>query len=190
MKGDLVFGYLRVSDDKLKSGGDRRQDIGRQKDKIIKHCEVMQLGEPQFFIDDGLSAYKDDYNSRPQFCKMLREVRANRVHHIIIEDITRWSRRIGDGLKTLSEVTSKCKVTSLAEGDLGVTIPEQWFKSAIGFLMAEWSSKSASYKVKSGMDRLRNDKTKICPYCKIVHLGRHPKACKCDKCLNKRVGAK
>lgn len=171
-------GYCRVSDDKLKSDGEKRQDIDRQVQKIKNHCQTLQLPEPIFFIDDGLSAYKDDYNSRPEFCRMLREIRANRVQHIIIEDITRWSRRIEDGLKTLNQVTAKCKVTSLAEGDLGVTIPEQWFKSAIGFLMAEWSSKIASHKVKSGMAKRLNDPKAICKVCGEIHLGRVPNKCK------------
>ena len=174
----IVAGYPRVSDQKLKTDGERRQDINRQMEKIKSYCKMMELGEPIFFIDDGVSAYKDDYNSRPEFCRMLREVRANRVKHIIIEDITRWSRRIEDGLKTLSEVTKKCKVTSLAEGELGVTIPEQWFKTTIGLLMAEWSSKIASYKVKSGMAKRLTDPKAICKACGKVHLGRVPKKCK------------
>lgn len=180
-----IAGYPRVSDQKFKSDGQRRQDINRQIEKIKAYCKTMELGEPIFFIDDGISAYKDDYNSRPEFLRMLREVKANRVKHIIIEDITRWSRRVEDGLKTLSEVTKKCKVTSLAEGELGVTIPEQWFKTAIGLLMAEWSSKIASYKVKSGMEKRLNDPKNICSSCGVVHLGRHPATCKCDKCMEK-----
>src|SRR3989344_4513706 len=102
---DKIAGYSRVSDDKKKTDGERRQDINRQKEKIKAYCKTMELSDPIFFIDDGLSAYKDDYNSRPDFLKMLREVKANRVKIIIIEDITRWSRRIEDGLKTLAEVT-------------------------------------------------------------------------------------
>lgn len=179
----IVAGYPRVSDDKKKTDGERRQDVDRQVQKIKSYCKTMNLSEPILFIDDGLSAYKDDYNSRPQFLRLLNEVKANRVQIIIIEDITRWSRRIEDGLKTLAEVTEKCKVISLAEGELGVVIPEQWFKTAIGLLMAEWASKIQSFKVKSGMERA---KTKLCPYCKVHHAGRHPESCKCDKCL--RVG--
>ncbi len=185
-----VAGYPRVSDQKFKTDGQRRQDINRQIEKIKSYCKTMELEEPIFFIDDGISAYKDDYNSRPEFCRMLREVRANRVKHIIIEDITRWSRRIEDGLKTLSEVTKKCQVTSLAEGELGVTIPEQWFKTAIGFLMAEWSSKIGSYKVKSGMQKRLKDEKNICESCGVVHLGRHPKTCRCESCLIKLNGGK
>lgn len=183
---EITASYLRVSGQKLKTDGQRRQDINRQKEKAIAYCKMMKLPDPIFFQDDGISAYKEDYNSRPEFCRMLREVRANRVHHIIIEDITRWSRRIEDGLKTLAEVTSKCKVTSLAEGDLGVTIPEQWFKTAIGLLMAEWASKINSYKVASGMDRRANNKDKICPCCNVVHLGRHPASCSCEICSKRK----
>lgn len=181
----VIAGYVRVSDQKLKTDGDRRQDINRQIDKIKNYCKTMELPDPIFFSDDALSAFKDDYNSRPEFCRMLNEVKANRVKHIIIEDITRWTRRVEDGLRTLKIVTEKCQVTSLAEGELGVTIPEQWFKTAIGLLMAEWQSKIQSYKVKSGMDKTLLKKEKICPSCNKIHLGRHPKTCKCPKCMGK-----
>ena len=171
-------GYIRVSDQKLKTDGERRQDIARQEQKIIAYCKTMELEQPIFFSDDGISAYKDDYNSRPNFLRLMREVRANRVKHIIVEDLTRWSRNIVDGLKTLKEVTTKAQVTSLNEGEIGVTIPEQWFKTAIGLLMAEWSSKVQSHKVSSGMQKRLLDPKAICKVCGKVHLGRVPNKCK------------
>jgi len=176
-----IAGYIRVSDQKLKTDGARRQDIDRQKQKIIAHCKMMELGEPIFFSDDGISAFKDDYNSRPEFIKMLIEVKANRVKHIIVEDLTRWSRNIVDGLITLKEVTKKAQVTSLSEGEIGVTIPEQWFKTAIGLLMAEWSSKIQSHKVSSGMKKRLSDPKAICKFCGKVHLGRVPNSCRKKK---------
>lgn len=187
---EKVAGYIRVSDAKLKDDLSRRQDIKRQEEKIKSYCKVMQLSEPIFFSDDNLSAFKDDYSSRPQFVRLLHEVKANRINHIIVEDMTRWSRRLEDGLRTLKEVTEKAKITSLAEGELGVTIPEQWFKSAIGFLMAEWSSRITAYKVKSGMDRRAENKEKICLSCGVVHLGRHPIICMCKICKKKKGRAK
>lgn len=173
-----VAGYGRVSDQKLKTDGERRQDIERQKEKITKFCEAMEWGVPDFYCDDGISAYKEDYNSRPAFCKMLREVRANRIQRIVVEDLTRWSRRIEDGLKTMREVSKKCTVTSMAEGECDETTPEGWFKTAIAFLLAEWSSKSTSYKVRSGMLRRLEDPKAICKVCGKVHLGRLPNKCK------------
>jgi DNA invertase Pin-like site-specific DNA recombinase len=183
-----IVGYIRVSDQKLKTDGDRRQDVNRQKEKITKFCESMEWGVPIFFCDDGISAFKEDYNSRPEFCKMLREVRANRIKRIVVEDLTRWSRRIEDGLKTMREVSDKATVTSMAEGEVDITLPEGWFKVAVAFLLAEWSSKSTSYKVQSGMDRLRDNKDKICSSCGVVHLGRHPDTCMCQACKKKRGG--
>jgi len=181
-----VAGYIRVSDAKLKDDLSRRQDINRQEERIKAYCKLMQLEEPIFFSDDNLSAFKDDYSNRPEFVRLLHEVKANRINHIIVEDMTRWSRRIEDGLRTLREVTEKAKVTSLAEGELGVTIPEQWFKTAIGFLIAEWGSRITAYKVKSGMDKRLNNIEKVCPYCNVVHLGRHPEACMCAACKKRK----
>jgi site-specific DNA recombinase len=174
----MIAGYIRVSDQKLKTDGERRQDIDRQKQKIIKFCERMEWEEPIFFSDDGISAYKEDYQSRPEFCRMLREVRANRIQRIIVEDLTRWSRRIEDGLRTMREVSERCTVTSMAEGEAYTTTPEGWFKVAVAFLMAEWSSKCLSYKVQSGMQkRLENPDAK-CKVCGEVHMGRIPRKCK------------
>jgi len=173
-----VVGYVRVSDQKIKTDGERRQDIDRQKNKIIRFCQSMEWGIPEFYSDDGISAFKEDYNSRPAFCKMIRQVRANKIQRIVVEDLTRWSRRIEDGLKTMREVSKKCTVTSMAEGEVDITLPDGWFKCALGFLMAEWSSKSTSYKVKSGMMKRLEDPKAKCKVCGKVHIGRVPNACK------------
>lgn len=178
--------YARVSDDKKKTDGERRQDIDRQINKITNFCKVMEWDEPIQFIDDGISAYKDDYSNRPKFIEMLNEVRANRIQRIVIEDLTRWSRRMEDGIKTLKEASEKATVTSLAEGECNDTTPEGWFKTRIAFLMAEWASKIQSYKVQSGMSKRLNDKTKLCSTCGIVHMGRHPTACKCASCVKRK----
>lgn len=178
--------YARVSDDKLKSDGDRRQDIDRQVSKLNKICEVQGWGVPIIFKDDGLSAYKEDYNSRPDFVKLLREIRAKRIQRVLIEDLTRWSRRVEDGLKTIKEASDYgCTITSASEGEIDVTISNGWFRCAIGFVMAEWASRSGSDKVSDGMERRRNDPSKKCESCGIVHLGRHPKTCACKSCRKK-----
>ena len=181
-----VAGYIRVSDQKLKTDGDRRQDIKRQEEKITKFAESMGWETPLFYSDDGVSAFKEDYNSRPQFVKLLNDIRRNMVQRVIVEDLTRWSRRIEDGLKTMKEACEKCTVTSMAEGEVDVTLPEGWFKTAIAFLLAEWSSRSTSYKVSSGMDRRLLDKKNICESCGVVHMGRHPLTCMCKPCLKRK----
>jgi DNA invertase Pin-like site-specific DNA recombinase len=183
---ETIAGYIRVSGQKLNTDGLRLQDVNRQREKITKFCEAMNWNAPIFFCDDGISAYKEDYNSRPDFCRMLREIRANRIQRVIVEDLTRWSRRIEDGLKTMREASEKATITSMAEGEVDITLPDGWFKTAVAFLLAEWSSKSSSYKVQSGMQRRLNNEEKKCPFCNEVHLGRHPDTCGCDKCLKRK----
>ncbi len=182
----MIAIYCRVSDDKLTTEGSRRQDIDRQVDKLKTLCKIQKLGDPIIFKDDGVSAFKDDYNSRPEFCRLLREIRARRVQRVLVEDLTRWSRRVEDGLKTMkSAAMYNCTVTSAAEGEIDITMPDGWFKCALAFMLAEWSSRSMSWKVKSGMERRKKDKEKICESCGVVHLGRHPATCECKKCLKK-----
>jgi len=41
----MIAGYIRVSDAKLKDDSSRRQDLERQKQKIIKYCKNQKLGE-------------------------------------------------------------------------------------------------------------------------------------------------
>lgn len=186
----IVAGYIRVSDQKLNTEGLRLQDINRQKDKIKVFCKAMDWPEPIFYCDDGISAFKEDYNSRPDFVRLLKEIRANRIQRVIVEDLTRWSRRIEDGLKTLKEVSDRCTVTSMAEGEVYITTPEGWFKCAIAFLIAEWASRITAYKVKSGMDRRRMNNDKLCESCNEVHMGRHPDKCLCKFCLKRKGRAK
>jgi len=78
----------------------------------------------------------------------------------------------------MREVSAKCTVTSMAEGEVDTTLPDGWFKCAMGFLIAEWSSKIASHKVKGGMARRLEDPKAICSNCGKVHMGRVPNACK------------
>lgn len=174
--------YARVSDDKLKEDGQRRQDVMRQVDRLRAYAGADAL----LFIDDGKSAFKEDYNTRPEFLHLLREIRGNRINLVYVESLDRWSRRIVEGLTTLREVAEhNCTVTSIAEGECNITSSTGWFKVGVGLLLAEWASRDKSDKVKSGMERARNNKENICPACKEIHIGRHPLTCKCLKCLRK-----
>lgn len=183
--------YARVSDDKLQADGSRRQDVERQVEKLRPLAAAMFPDAVLLpaFIDDGRTAFKEDYSSRPAFCRLLREIRARRVQRVYVESLDRWARRIEDGLKTLREATeSGCTVTSAAEGECDITTPEGWFKVGVAFLMAEWASRSQSWKVRQAMERRRADKRKVCHSCGVVHLGRHPRTCACPKCRTKGEG--
>ena len=198
--------YARVSDDKLTAEGDRRQDINRQIDSLkpiaqawikFENEKCVRDGknpewneEIMIFKDDAKSAYKEDWNSRPAFVKLLGEAEGNRIHRCRVESLDRWSRRVVDGLITLERASVKgnCTVVSTMEGEATLTTSQGWFRSAFAFVMSEWASRDKAEKVHSGMERRRNDKRKTCQSCGVVHLGRHPLTCDCPKCRRKKGG--
>ena len=185
--------YVRVSDDKLREDGERRQDIERQVEKLRKWASStgIVIADEDVFRDDGVSAFKDDYQSRPAFVALLRQVRGHHYQRVVIEDLTRWSRRMDDGMRTLKDASDAgCVITSLAESDIDVTTSAGWMKATLFLMMAEWASRIQSEKVKSGMLRRANDGRCFCKSCGVIHLGRHPDSCGCLKCLKKRGGVK
>ena len=184
--------YARVSGLKRVEGGDRRQDVQRQIELLEPYVKMWLEQNPtwekgEVYVDDGLSAFKEDYQSRPAFLKMMREIKAHRIQRVYVEALDRWSRRVIEGLTTLKETAGcGCTVVSMAEGEVMWTQPQDWFKSLMALGMAEWASREKSWRVKQSVARRRDDKRRICKACGIVHMGRHPKTCACLKCLKKK----
>jgi DNA invertase Pin-like site-specific DNA recombinase len=179
---DAIYG--RVSDDKKKSDGERRQDVNRQTDILKDFAKRKGITEIKEYIDDGKSAFTDDLNQRPAFKQLLNDCRAHWIKNIYIEDMTRFSRNLLLGLQLLKELGElNVNIISVKEGEIEVTSSKGWMQSTWLLMFAEWDSRVKSEKVKSGMEKALS---KICPYCKIAHLGRHPKRCQCPNCL--RVG--
>lgn len=151
--------YPRVSDDKKKSDGDRRQDINRQKDMLMK--EALRRGTSQedikVYSDDGKSAWTDDINQRPAFKQLLNDCRRHYIKVIYVEDMTRFSRNLSLGLQWIKELGElNVQIYSLREGEIEATSSQGWMKSAITLMFAEWDSRIKSEKVKSGMQKARN----------------------------------
>lgn len=173
--------YERVSDDKRKADGDRRQDVNRQDIILSNHLKLKGITEAKTYCDDGKSAWTDDINQRPAFKQLLNDCRRHYIKEIYIEDMTRFSRNLPMGLMWLKELGELgVHLISIREGDLEVTSAKGWMQSAILLFFSEWSSRISSEKIKSAMEKAES---KICPYCKVHHAGRHPESCKCDKCL-------
>ncbi|MCP4646461.1 MAG: recombinase family protein [bacterium] len=181
--------YCRGSDDKLTKDGERCQDIERQVEKLKAFAERADWEITKIYRDDGKSAYRDDYQVRPEFCQLMRDIKRRHVQRVLVEDLSRWFRRLEEGLRTLREAsTCGCTVTSTQEGEIDVTAVDGWMKASMSLLFAEWASRSQAEKVKSGMDRRRKDKRKKCKSCGVVHVGRHPKSCECKSCLKRLNG--
>lgn len=153
--------YARVSDDKKKQDGDRRQDVMRQveylKPIILARYKDLKEQDVEVYIDDGKSAFTEDWNNRQDFKRLINDCRRHYISEIWIEDMTRFSRRIDLGLPLLRELgTLGCHLISTKEGEIEVTSTRGWLNSALLLLFAEWDSRSKSEKVKSGMQKAKN----------------------------------
>jgi site-specific DNA recombinase len=148
--------YCRVSDDKKKADGERRQDVTRQKEILSK--PLIDKGiEFVEYVDDGKSAFTDDINQRPAFKQLLNDCRRNFVQIIYIEDLTRFSRNLSLGLQWLKELGELgVQVISMKDGEIEVTSAKGWMQSTILLMFAEWDSRVKSEKVKSGMQKAKN----------------------------------
>jgi DNA invertase Pin-like site-specific DNA recombinase len=145
--------YARVSDDKKKADGERRQDVQRQ----VSLLEKSAPEQSKQYIDDGKSAFTDDINQRPAFKQLMNDCRRNFVQIIYVEDLTRFSRNLSLGLQWLKELGELgVQLISLKDGEIEVTSAKGWMQSTILLMFAEWDSRVKSEKVRSGMQKAKN----------------------------------
>lgn len=150
--------YARVSDDKKKSDGERRQDVKRQIEPLLNYWigKGFKKEEILIYCDDGKSAFTEDWNGRPDFKRLMNDCRRHYVTHFAIEDMTRFSRRLDLGLPLLRELGElNVHLVSLKEGEIEITSSKGWLQSSLLLMFAEWDSRVKSEKVKSGMERAK-----------------------------------
>ena len=154
--------YVRVSDDKRKADGERRQDVNRQIEMLKEHLNRKGITDVQIYCDDGRSAFTEDWNMRPAFKQLFNDCRRHFVQEIYIEDMTRFSRRIDVALPLLKELGElNVQLVSLKEGEIEVTTAQGWLKSSMLLMFSEWDSRIKAEKVKSGMQKAKNLGKKI-----------------------------
>lgn len=150
--------YARVSDDKKKTDGERRQDIDRQVELLYKYYLArVDMGDIEVYKDDGKSAFTEDWNSRLDFKRLFNDCRRHHIKEIVIEDMTRFSRRLDIGLPLLRELGELgVQLISLKEGEIEVTSAKGWLQSSMLLMFAEWDSRTKSEKVRDGMQKKKN----------------------------------
>lgn len=84
--------YIRVSTDKqVKSG------LGLEDQKVKTLAEAQRLGltiKPEYiFVDEGISGKKAE-NKRPNFGKLMEQVKAGLISHVIVNDLSRLGRSV------------------------------------------------------------------------------------------------
>ncbi|KKN65837.1 hypothetical protein LCGC14_0477730 [marine sediment metagenome] len=154
--------YARVSGTKKKEDGERRQDINRQLENMREFLKRKGVNQWKEYIDDGKSAFTEDFNQRPAFKQLLNDCKRFFIKEIYIEDMTRFSRNLSLGLQWLKELGNiDVQLISLKEGEFEVTSSKGWIQSTMMLMMAEWESRIRSEKVKSGMRKAKNLGKKI-----------------------------
>ena len=152
--------YTRVSDDKKKNDGERRQYVERQIKLLTNFLNNKGITEIEVYCDDGKSAFTEDFNQRVEFKRLLNDCRRYTIKEVYIEDMTRFSRNLILGLQWLRELGDLgVHLVSLKEGELEITSSKGWMQSTILLFFAEWSSRVQSEKVKSGMEKARLKKS-------------------------------
>ena len=106
--GDSIItdaSYERVSDDKKKDDGSKRQDVNRQHTLIKEHYGRMGITSFKRYVDDGKSAFTEDLNQRPAFKQLLNE-RSNAIKNRI-----RWRQydKDDDGKLIKGEIDELCE---------------------------------------------------------------------------------
>lgn len=79
--------YCRLSKDDELQG--ESNSITNQKKMLIKYAEEHNFVNPQFYVDDGYSG--TNYN-RPDFIRMMTDIKAGRVGIVITKDLSRLGR--------------------------------------------------------------------------------------------------
>lgn len=84
--------YARVSTEEQAMHG---VSIGAQKERLIQYAKENDLTIIDLYIDEGISARKR-YTSRPEFLRMLGDVKQKKIDVILFIKLDRWFRNIAD----------------------------------------------------------------------------------------------
>lgn len=105
-----AFRYLRFSDKDQSNGSIERQDI------VTKHwCDQFNVKIIETFVDDGYTARNFD---RPDMIALFRKLKQIDIKpdFLVVSELTRFSRELGDGLNKIIELQKKYGVQTVSAG--------------------------------------------------------------------------
>lgn len=111
-RDEKTVGYLRLS----KEDGDdvESSSISNQRKIISEYAKQRNITIDDWYIDDGISGYT---MSRPSFNKLKRDLNDNKVHTIIVKDMSRLGRHGAKVQLFLENILEEGKrVLSIKEG--------------------------------------------------------------------------
>ena len=141
----MIVSYERVSTTKQQNG------IEQQHNDIVRYCDFKQIELDRTFTDFGISGGTDD---REQFQEMMKLVKQGLVDEIIITELSRWGRNLGDCIKNL-DILKKKKVNLVClKENINLDSPSGTLMSNLLMCVMEWEKSITGERVKN----ILNDK--------------------------------
>ena len=146
----MVICYLRVSS--------THQDSTHQLESIQKYANEHNLKIDKVFRDDGISAFKEGYTSRPSFLELLELVQQNKVSDILVFESSRISRQNMEFQNLMQIFTQHgTYVHSTSENTILNQNEIDTLLLSIKAFFNEKSSKETSLRIKSAKELLRKE---------------------------------
>ena len=113
MKKLNIAAYLRLSsDDRDKS---ESNSIGNQRNIIKQYIKTNNLNvNANYYIDDG---YSGTTFERPDFKKMIKDIKDNKINCIIVKDLSRLGRNYIEVGKYIDEIFPSYNIRFIAIND-------------------------------------------------------------------------
>ncbi len=151
-----------------------KQTIGMQQKEVRDYCKREGIQLLKEYSDVGQSGVKE---SRPQFDKLLRDMRARKFNLIIVYKLDRIGRSVNHLIKLFEEFDKK-KISFISvTQSFKTTTPEGKLMIRMLMILAEYERELILGRINSGLDKARAEGTQ---------LGR-PKGSK-DKSRRRRSG--
>jgi len=150
--------YIRVSSTQQVEKG---FSLENQKDSILAHCKIYNLPEPEFVVDEGLSARTT--KKRPGVNYILNKIRSGEADTIFAYNLSRMFRNVVDTLNFIDLIEKKnVKFVAVTEKYETVTASGKLHITMIAAFYRMMSDKISE----DTKDILRNKKSKKQTYCK------------------------
>ncbi len=144
--------YYRIST------GDK-QDIGMQIKAVREYCKKEKIEVYKEYSDKGISGSKE---SRPEFDKLLTDMRSRCFDCIIVYELSRFGRSLPHLVKLFEELKKKnIKFIATSQPMFDTTKPEGELFLYIMMALADYERKNTIRRINDGLKKARAEGKKL-----------------------------
>lgn len=152
--------YTRISVD---INGEKRESLETQKLVALSYAESHpDIEVVDIYQDDGISGTKFD---RDDFVRMLNDIRAKKINTVIVKDLSRFGRNLGEVSNYLEKIFPFMQVRFISVNDNYDSISPECDNQMLGIMISNLANdmyaKDASVK-SSGSMKIRMESGKYC----------------------------